>query len=100
MMLSIAASLGLAHRSRGASLRLEEEAPEETKIRDLDRQIDTIERRGENAEPLLHDRNSQYRMWIARLEREIVADPNRREYLSGQLERVSVVYGERRPKAG
>jgi hypothetical protein len=76
--------------------RLEEEAPEETVIRDLDLQIDDAESRGESAEHLIRERNSQYQAWISRLERESNDDKNqnRKDYLRGQLERAKRSYAE------
>ncbi len=86
-------------------MRLEEEIPEETKIRDLEIDIDEAARRGESTESLLQERERVIRSWIHRVEQEI-ADSGKNssnfESLRNQLERAKDYLDERiqpeRPK--
>lgn len=79
------------------SMRLEDVAPEESKIRDLERRIVDERRKGEPVDSLVDERRRTYDSWIARLDHEI-GDPRRdqqvRDRLQRQRERAIRDYGQ------
>jgi hypothetical protein len=52
-------------------MRLEEEAPEETLIRDLENKIDQARGEGASVDSLIEERRRVYEAWIERLDREL-----------------------------
>jgi hypothetical protein len=77
------------------SMRLEFEAPEESKIRDLERQIDDDRRKGNQVDRLIEERKRIYDSWIDRLDKEIAGatDQPDRDRLERQRERAMREYG-------
>ena len=77
------------------TVRLEDVAPEETEIIDLERKIDEARRNGTPCDDLVRRRVAAYDSWLIRLGHEIEQTTNesRRDYLKGQLERVRIQYG-------
>lgn len=66
-------------------MRLEYESPEETKIRELEHQINEAGDKGEPVESLREERRRTYDLWIERLDREINNAKGERD--RGRLER-------------
>jgi hypothetical protein len=78
------------------SMQFEYDAPEEGKIRDLERQIGEARRKGEPVEELVEEKRRTYDSWIARLDRERgnAADKRDQERIRQQLERAQREYGK------
>ena len=76
-------------------MQLEEVAPEETKITDLEGQIGDARRKGEPVDSLLDVRRRTYESWIARLDRELsdAVDKQDRDQIKRQRERAIKDYG-------
>lgn len=85
-------------------LRLEEEIPEETEIRDLECEIDDAARRGEPTDSLIEKREQVIRSWIRRVEKEIAntgKNASNVESLLNQLKRANEYLNERiKPERG
>lgn len=80
---------------RRPSMRLEDVAPEESEIIQLEIEIDKAIRNEAPHENLKKKREEVYEAWLVRLEKEIKQSTNEshRDYLNGQLERVRTQYG-------
>jgi hypothetical protein len=80
---------------RRPQVRLEDVAPEETEIIDLERKIDEARRNGTPCDEFVRKRSAAYDSWLSRLGREIeqTTSESRLDYLKGQLERVRIQYG-------
>ena len=79
-------------------MRLEEEIPEETEIRDLESEIGDAAGRGEPTDPLLQKRERVIRSWIRRVEKEIAGtdgNASNLKSLRNQLERAKEYLDER-----
>jgi hypothetical protein len=76
-------------------VRLEDVAPEETEILDLEKKIDEARRNGVPCDDPVRKRDAARDSWLHRLDGEIQQTPSesRRDYLKGQLERIRIQYG-------
>ena len=92
---TVGATRGRRNSSLRPSMQLEEVAPEETKIRDLEIQIGEVRRKGESVDALLDERKRTYESWIARLDRELehAADNSTRDRIKHQRDRARSDYG-------
>ena len=82
--------------SRVSSLRLEDDAPEETKIRELEKEIVKEHNKDKPVDSLVKERKQTYDKWISRLNREIAdasRDQRNRDELKRQRERAIRDYG-------
>ena len=93
---TVRATQGCREFTPSPSMQLEDDAPEETKIRDLEGQIGEARRKGEPVESLLDERRRTYDSWIARLDRELgeAADKADQERIKKQRERARRDYGK------
>ena len=89
-------------RSQGSRLlalrtliRMEEEAKEETKIRELEVEISKARNNGKSVDSLLDERRRKYEEWIERLDKELedATDEATRNEIKRQRERASEQYG-------
>jgi hypothetical protein len=75
--------------SRQPYLRLEDDAPEETRIRELELEIGKARRNRAPVDSLIEQRRLEYESWIKRLDREIDREKTeyRRKIIEQQRER-------------
>lgn len=77
------------------SMQFEDEAEEETKIRDLEEKIDQARRTGQSVELLVEERQHTYELWIKRLtdDLENPKEDTDLQTIRNQLERARAEYG-------
>jgi hypothetical protein len=95
MQFPIHSAQGCSEFTSRPSMQFEYDAPEEGKIRDIERQIGEARRKGEPVAPLVDEKRRTYDSWIARLDRELgdAADKTHQERIRQQRERAQREYG-------